>query len=339
MAAYEQQNAGLAFADTEESLERMERYRAFLALQNEADDLTDEEYLSRLDELTWDDPELLDGADNYGTDLLDGEYGTPGWVNPAPADDYGDEYDNVPENSDLGAPVDDGWAYAGPEADEYGNPPIAMLRREDTLTAPETAQDGVSGPDGTGVQDDEYGRPEGSEAASDGVGAALYAAAGIEAVRDEYGSPEGQDELENEDEPDAPSVGSRVPYMGPEPQAGVPVIDLEDDEETPEMGMDGPNPGDRALSDVPDDPGPQFTDPMYVKHESFEAHDFLDEMSLATGLAGYVETYEYIPSQEIQRPQPGQPPQPSPAMAKLQRQIEAMDGPSAQREITGPDGP
>ena len=333
---------GQVFADTEESLERMERYRAFLALQNEADDLTDAEYLSRLDAITYGDREgFLDGAESYGTDLADGEYGTPGWVQDVPHEEYGaDEYGEPEDEAAAEIPepeaaVDDGWVYNGPITDEYGN-----LIDVDGEQASEEAEDGQAT-----VQD---GRGGGF--------ADLRMMSRSEAQYDEYGPLDGlEDDLEDDDVPGG--VTGPTEQDAPDgPQAGVPVIELDDEEpDGPEAGLgsgpvpDTPGPqsapsvGPAPMLENEDAPGPQFTEPQYIKHESFEAHDALDELSLATGLAGYVETYEYIPPQEIQpnQPQTQQQPQPvSPAMAKLQRQIEAMDGPQApQREATGPSGP
>ena len=332
---------GQVFADTEESLERMERYRAFLALQNEADDLTDAEYLSRLDAITYGDrDEFLDGAESYGTDLVDGEYGTPGWVQDVPHEEYAaDEYGEPDDGPADGNPapedtVDDGWVYSGPVTDEYGNDLDVGSEQ-----VSEEAEDGQAT-----VQE---GR--------DGGFVGLRMMSRSEAQYDEYGPVDGlEDDLEDDDIPG--SLSGLTEQGAPDgPQAGVPVVELDDEEpDGPEAGFGaGPVPempgpqnvsttGPAPMLEDEEAPGPQFTDPQYVKHESFEARDVLDDLSLATGLAGYVETYEYIPPQEIQPNQPApQQPQPvSPAMAKLQRQIEAMDGPQApQREVTGPSGP
>ncbi len=57
-----------AFRDSEQDLAVMRQYEAFLRLQQDAEGLSEAEYIRRLDQISGGNPsELMQGAEAYGT--------------------------------------------------------------------------------------------------------------------------------------------------------------------------------------------------------------------------------------------------------------------------------
>lgn len=143
-----------------------------------------------------------------------------------------------------------------------------------------------------------------------------------------------------------------VPQEPSEPAAAIQAPDNEGIGLAPEE----PEAGNAAAARAMDQPEPQAglnampesyqaSGHLRVHEEEFKTADFLDELSVATGLASSIQTAEYIPPREVRivyREAP-QEPERSPKMKELflQRQIDRMKeeefgiGPSRQ----GPSGP
>lgn len=326
------------FADSEEALAAMARYELFLQLQEEADGLTDEEYLKRLDEISGGDPsELLQGAESYGDMDMD-EMARAAAVRAA-------EEMPVTEQDGLAAAYADGAApaadiYAEQSRNQYGG----MALEDGTGGAPaygpadgnaesgeqglDTDQgqlagteglraDGTLDPESTDVEDPESAYGEGAydglslDAGEDGASADAFRT-GASAEHGDGASDEknGQEE--------AP---------GPQSQKGGPEQD-----DAPYVP---------AAPDLEDEDVPGRQDGYFKEHSRFDVHDIFDDVAVGTGLAGAVVSYEYVPPEPAAGQQPAKAPeQQTPALSAMYREIERMDGPGRQEpEASGPSGP
>lgn len=326
------------FADSEEALAAMARYELFLQLQEEADGLTDEEYLKRLDEISGGDPsELLQGAESYGDMDMD-EMARAAAVRAAeempvteqdgPAAAYADRaapaagiYAEQSQDPYSGMTSEDGTggapAYGPADGNAEGGEPGLDTDREQLAGTEVLQADGTLDPESADAEDPESAYGEG---ASDGPsldagegGAAADAFRTGASAKHRDGSIDEKDETE-----EAP--GFQAQKGGPE---------QDDASYVPAA----PDPEDE---DVPGRQGGYFKE-----HSRFDVHDIFDDMAVGTGLAGAVVSYEYVPPEPAAGQQPAKAPeQQTPALSAMYREIERMDGPGRQEpEASGPSGP
>lgn len=300
----EARQSGDVFRDDPEALEQMARYQAFLNLQNEADYLTDEEYLARYDELM---------AANYGDGYADSGYASGGMSGIGTYD--GKDLDQIPAAADAreddgsfpGEDPESGTEKAAPESEPGGGIPGEDPESELEEIPRGEPDDGLPGES-----------PEDGTYASDGNGAPF---------------PDGTDgdpESEPEDDfPDAPGEDPEFLEGGPAVYAA------------PDLDGEGDSLGQPAQQGW----HVEETQARIEVTESFTPHDALDQAAMATGLAGAVETMEYIPPREtLVKDAPSQGPEPEkqqdgPMVQKMNRMAEEIDRnqPDYQPAPQGPD--
>ena len=290
-----------AFRDSEQDLEAMRRYEAFLQLQMDAEGLTDEEYLARLDRISGGDPsELLHGAEAYGSEDAD-----------KMAEDAA-----VRDASEL--------------ADKYG------YESADGIMAGMLPEDGIEKTDAPGARmDGAYENPEGGDPEADGIyvnGEGYEAEANAEAAGPEDASGDGampgvipvedaavragaEEEDEKEEAYEAPEYVPPRPAVEDDVPSG-PVM-VPDEEDIPGKGQPGP------------------AGRFHAVHE-YHVDDVLDSVALGTGtLAGAVVGYDYIPAQPPAY-QPVQQKQMTPALAAMYREMQRTDERERERQMDGP---
>lgn len=309
----EARQSGDVFRDDPEALEQMARYQAFLNLQNEADYLTDEEYLARYDELM---------AANYGDGYADSGYASGGMSGIGPYD--GKNLDQIPATA-----ADDALADGEclPEEDPESEPEeTPESEREEDF--PEENPESEPGEDPESEPEDGLPEDNPEENPEDGIVSGTDASGGNGAPFPDGTEAEPESELED-GSPDAPGKDPDFPEDGPASHA-VPDLDDEDD---------GPGQPEQQGWHV------EETQAQIEITESFTPHDALDQAAMATGLAGAVETMEYIPPQEtLVKDAPAQEPetekqQDGPMMQKMNRMTEEIDRnqPDYQPAPQGPD--
>lgn len=316
------------FADSEEALAAMARYELFLQLQEEADGLTDEEYLKRLDEISGGDPsELLQGAESYGDMDMD-EMARAAAVRAAEEMPVMEQdgpaagiYAEQPQDPYSGMASEDGTggapAYGTADGNAEGGEPGLDTDREQLAGTEGLQADGTLDPESADAEDPESAYGEGAsdgpspDAGEDGAAADAFRTGASAEHRD--GSIDEKDETE-----EAPGFQARK--GGPE---------QDDASYVP------------AAPDPEDEDVPGRQDGYFKEHSRFDVHDIFDDMAVGTGLAGAVVSYEYVPPEPAVGQQPAKAPeQQTPALSAMYREIERMDGPGRQEpEVSGPSGP
>lgn len=352
------------FMDTSEGVDWVERYAAFLQLQNEASGLTDQEYLERL--------ALIDGtgafqAGEFG--YTDAELGNLSDAERLAILEAQEETEREGQDGQKRVMQFGGGTVPASETDAGMNvlpPGGPVLETEDV------PQGGPQ--DGDGHEEPAAGTDDGAQVLADGT--VLYPNgtedAGDQETRDDpdasdpgldivYGDgPDGgtvlaagaaagkEDGEKDEAEEDGPEAAQSQPD---EPEQDMPVTApapvLEDDED----GMDGPGKeaqlGWAPAGGVPDFEAGAYPEPQLapeghvVVSEQIQINDWLDEIGAGMGLVSGVQTAEYIPPEPQARPQqlPQAQPVRSEAMKQLDRMVERVYGPETgggQKEAEGP---
>lgn len=346
------------FMDSEAALETMRRYELFLQLQAEADDLTDEEYMARLDEISGGDWfDLIQGSEAYGDseetaamaaarreaeemlpgEQLDGASAVMGQDETLPHRQDDMPYPDGTYGNPEGEPQIDTASMDGTDFDDAV--PESELDRDQQETLPET------GPDGTALGSERDGNMPGSVPESESAVPEFDTEndAGVQnpdetIEQDGTQDTDGHTGTDGTDAHDAFQNGAMA--------SGANVETAEAQEEWPE-----PEPTQEPVAAMPSNEdsvmpaAPVFDDEQdgrFVEHSEFHAHDVLDEIAAGSGLAGAVVSYEYVPPETAkpEQPQPEQAPGKMPALSAVYREIERMDGPGRDEpSMDGPAGP
>lgn len=313
-----------AFHDSDQDLAVMQRYEAFLQLQLDADGLTDEEYLERLDRISGGDPsELMRGAEAYGSDDAEMQQAAAAVRTAeelAEEEGYGQADGTVyPEGmlrrEDAAYQEDTGYGPPSEDTGGYGEGEDAA-RHGDA----EEYGDSVDHENDSGQREDDAEESE-TDAADMFLLGAMAADGRTQAAID--------DESEAEKEEDGPelSAGAVRSIDDDVPVGPTIVLDDEDEpgKEQPEAVPAGAYPGHEQL--IPEG--------ELVARKEYQVEDILDSVALGTGtLSGAVVGYEYIPARPpILAPEPKQM---TPALAAMYREMQRTDEREMERQLSGP---
>ena len=339
----------VAYRDSPEDVARIGRYEDYLKLQAKADGLTNEQYLAELERIMAPEDKFDEADTRYGnrdaarehenTELrenLEGE--------EAENDGHGAGNGLLPntgaaaEQLETEAVTDGQDPYRGsvedPETvpEEDGPDPVPAAEIDGrAVTETETAEAGTAENEHEGVPgegspdanpenaaDASYGSVDGlvPDAPDESVEAEDPVQEPAPVVSDGYAPPDGQSAAFSPDD---------VEEELPDPASEAGVAQAASAYEEPE----GPSGG----------PGGAYQETVMtggyvsVREEAYQVHDFLDEMSVATGLASSVQTAEYVPPAEITITVPdGQPAQPKPERGKIYQQMLDMNAAERVRE-------
>lgn len=325
-----------AFHDSEQDLEAMHRYEAFLQLQLEADGLTDEEYLTKLDRISGGDPsELLHGATAYGSEdiarmreetavrdaseLVD-KYGyedADGLTDGVRVDENGDpaklseDGGTVKLSEDGGTVRHDGEQIGNGDGTEpsegVSKNPVDGIAAG-TSVALEDGEDPEKGHDG------EDGEEAGHESHADAFEAAAMAAAGTG-----YDGQQQEDKSEELEQEAVPEEGPGKQAQAEEIPAGPAAIPDYDDEKA------GKN--DAAVP---------YGGGHFEARSEYRINDVFDSIAAGTGtLSGAIVGYEYVPEQKGPAVQK-EPPQMTPALAAMYREMARTDEREMEKMLDGP---
>lgn len=310
-----------AFRDSEQDLAVMRQYEAFLRLQQDAEGLSEAEYIRRLDQISGGNPsELMQGAEAYGsedaermaaeaavrdaTELAD-KYGYESADGIAPGTEPGAGTGGMLLRSEVLGRQDDGEYQEDDEdgLESGGADGILSDGEEAALTEEKTGEDAVSEEDGKTVPEDS---PEGY-ADSFMLGAM---AADFDESEKEADGPETEPETEGTQRHLEESVPSGS-YIVPE------------DEDQPEEQKQGP---------AKAQPMPAG---KVVDIKSYHINDGLDELAMGTGtLAGAVVGHEYVPARPpVLTPEPKPM---TPTLAAMYREMQRTDEREMDRQLSGP---
>lgn len=252
-------------------------------------------------------PGSAPGADPDGMDGVDGQAGAPEEPGPAlPAEEHAE-----------GAAAGESWLGADPVIHDEPDPEPAAENDGPVRDVPEGSahdMDGLVQTEGPASVQDGHGPPE--DGAENGVPAGARTGGPQDGAEDGGPAVPG----DGTDAPDDPE--EQRPVAGPAPGT-----EDEDEKAAPE-GPAGPE-----TYHIPGH--------VEVHEEQFRTTDFLDEMSVATGLASSVQTAEYVPPRDVAvepakgsaQPVPERSEKMQELMAKAERdrarEIEKLlDGPS-----------
>lgn len=318
-----------AFQDSEQALEAMQRYEAFLQLQLEADGLTDEEYLVKLDQISGGDPsELLHGATAYGSEdiarmreetavrdaseLVD-KYGyedTDGLTDGVRVDENGDP---VKLSEDGGTVKYDGKQIGNGD----GTEPSEGVSKNDFGDGI-VAGTSVALEDGGEDPEKDHGGEDGEEAGHENHVDAFEAAA-MAAAGTGYDGQQQEDKSEELEQEAVPEEGLGKQAQAEEMPAGPTMIPDYDDEKAEK--------NDAAVS---------YGGGHFEAKSEYRINDVFDSIAAGTGtLSGAIVGYEYVPEQKgplVQK----EPPQMTSALAAMYREMARTDEREMERMLDGP---